>query len=227
MKRCPPLRFLAVITAAMLVSLIAVSGYAQLQTGNIFGKTQAKDGSALPGVSVTMTGNGAPQTFVTDATGSFKAGEAALVIVPNVRHTGAVNVLEPRASAVLLEDIEEHVAGQTSAFATVHAIQPVFERLRVEVNVVFEVGRDPGYYAGVLNDDLKRFLSPWAYEDGEDILFGARIYRSEILAFIEGRDYVDHLTGLNLYHSFDGPPYDGIGYMTVGLDFILQPEPTP
>jgi hypothetical protein len=56
----------------MLVTLFAVSGYAQLQTGNIYGKTQAKDGSALPGVTVTLSGVGAPQTFVTDNTGSFR-----------------------------------------------------------------------------------------------------------------------------------------------------------
>jgi hypothetical protein len=72
MKRCPPLRFLAAIGAAMLVTLFAVSGYAQLQTGNIFGKTQAKDGSALPGVTVTLSGVGAPTSFVTDNTGSFR-----------------------------------------------------------------------------------------------------------------------------------------------------------
>ncbi len=163
----------------------------------------------------------------TDETGSLKAGHAALVIVPNVRRTGAVNVLEPRASAVLMEEIEEHVAGLTSPFATVHAIQPVFERLRVEANVVFEAGRDPGYYSGVLNDELRRFLSPWAYQDGEDILFGARIYRSEILAFVEGRDYVNHLTGLKLYHSFDGPPRDGIGSMRIGVDFFIRAKPRP
>jgi hypothetical protein len=163
----------------------------------------------------------------TDATGSYKAGDAALVTVPNLRSTAVLNVLEPRASPVLMEEIEARVAGLTSSFATVHAIQPVFERLRVEAGVVFTVGRDPGYYAGVLNDDLKRFLSPWAYEDGEDILFGARIYRSDILAFVEGRDYVDHLTGLNLYHSFEGPPYDGIGSMTIGVDFIIRARPQP
>jgi len=73
MKRCPPLRFFAAITAALLVSLLAVSAFGQgLQTGNIFGHVQAKDGSALPGVSVTMTGVGAPQTFVTDNTGAFR-----------------------------------------------------------------------------------------------------------------------------------------------------------
>src|ERR1043166_2044051 len=70
MKRCPS-KFLAVIGTALLVSLFAVSGFAQSQTGNIYGKTQAKDGSVLPGVTVTLTGVGAPQTFVTDPPGSF------------------------------------------------------------------------------------------------------------------------------------------------------------
>ncbi len=72
MKRCPPLRLLAVVTTALFILLIAVSGMAQTQTGNIFGKVVAKDGSALPGVTVTLTGVAAPQTFVTDATGSFR-----------------------------------------------------------------------------------------------------------------------------------------------------------
>jgi len=72
MKGSPPRKYLAVIGTALLVSLLALSAFGQAQTGNIFGKTQAKDGSVLPGVTVTLTGVGAPQTFVTDATGAFR-----------------------------------------------------------------------------------------------------------------------------------------------------------
>jgi len=72
MKWCPTPRFLAVITAALCLSLFAVSGYAQFQTGNIYGKVQAKDGSVLPGVTVTLTGVGAPQSTVSDAQGNFR-----------------------------------------------------------------------------------------------------------------------------------------------------------
>jgi hypothetical protein len=61
-----------VVLAALCVSLLAVSAFAQYQTGNIYGKAQAKDGSVLPGVTVTLTGMGAPQTAVTDATGNFR-----------------------------------------------------------------------------------------------------------------------------------------------------------
>src|SRR5437867_6384146 len=72
MKRCPTPRLLAVIAAALCLSLLAVSGFAQFQNGNIYGKVQAKDGSVLPGVTVTLTGVGAPQVSVTDALGNYR-----------------------------------------------------------------------------------------------------------------------------------------------------------
>jgi hypothetical protein len=72
MKRFLTPRLLAAITAVLCISLLAVSGYAQIQSGNIFGRVQGKDGSALPGVTVTLTGVGAAQTAYTDAQGSFR-----------------------------------------------------------------------------------------------------------------------------------------------------------
>jgi len=73
MKRYSSLGFRAATIAAMvLIALLAVSAYAQIQSGNIYGKVQAKDGSALPGVTVTLTGVGAPQSTVSDASGSFR-----------------------------------------------------------------------------------------------------------------------------------------------------------
>src|SRR5664279_2361071 len=72
MKRQASPRLLAVTIAALCISLLAISAFAQIQSGNIFGKVQGKDGSALPGVTVTLTGVGAAQTSFTDAQGSFR-----------------------------------------------------------------------------------------------------------------------------------------------------------
>ena len=71
MKGTSTPRVLAVV-AALCVALFAVSAYAQFQTGNVYGKVQAKDGSLLPGVSVVLTGIGAPQTAITDSQGNFR-----------------------------------------------------------------------------------------------------------------------------------------------------------
>ena len=46
--------------------ILALPLFAQVQTGNIFGKVQAKDGTALPGVTVVLTGVGAPAQPVLD-----------------------------------------------------------------------------------------------------------------------------------------------------------------
>src|SRR6185436_1015793 len=120
--------------------------------------------------------------------------------------------LQPRAGAVLMGAIKDYVhSGITTPFATVHVVHPVYERLLIDARVAFRAGLDPGFHAARLDRELQRFLSPWAFEEGEDIVFGARIYRSEVLAFIEGRDYVDFVTDFNLYHSFEGPPRGGIG----------------
>ncbi len=168
-----------------------------------------------------------------DAEGKSKTGETTLVIVPD-RRDAEVKILEPRAGAVLKGQIEEYVgSGLASPFATIHVIHPVYERIRVFARVKFASGRDPGYYSAQLNEDLRMFLSPWAYRQGEDIQFDARIYKSDILAFIEGRDYVDYVTGFRLYHSYQGPsPYggtsssntvviDGQSGMVIGDDFVV------
>ena len=63
----------AALAAALLVTLLlAVSVHAQYQTGNIFGKTLSRDGSGLPGVTVTLTGVGAPQSTVSDQHGDYR-----------------------------------------------------------------------------------------------------------------------------------------------------------
>ena len=61
------------MVAALVVALmIGVTASAQFQTGNIYGKTTSKDGTVLPGVTVTLTGVGAPQTTVSDDQGAFR-----------------------------------------------------------------------------------------------------------------------------------------------------------
>ena len=62
------------IVAVAVLLLLAVGGtaFAQLQTGNLYGTVKDDKGAALPGVTVTLTGGGAPQVQVTNAQGQFR-----------------------------------------------------------------------------------------------------------------------------------------------------------
>src|SRR3954462_1824534 len=46
--------------------------FAQMQYGSVSGRAYDKSQAVLPGVTVTLAGNGAPQTFVTDPQGQFR-----------------------------------------------------------------------------------------------------------------------------------------------------------
>ncbi|HYO77854.1 MAG TPA: TonB-dependent receptor [Thermoanaerobaculia bacterium] len=52
--------------------MAAVPASAQFQSGNIYGTVTDSSGSRLPGVTVTLSGVGAPRTFVTDEQGNYR-----------------------------------------------------------------------------------------------------------------------------------------------------------
>jgi hypothetical protein len=64
---------LALALALVGVALVRPAGVrGQLQTGNLFGVVTDPDSAALPGVTVTLAGGGAPQVQVTDVAGRFR-----------------------------------------------------------------------------------------------------------------------------------------------------------
>ena len=162
---------------------------------------------------------------------NLKPGSVKLVVIPDVRHGNAGNPLQPISNLAYLDEIKQFIIDNNpSPFLnadTVYVSNPVYETLLVDCKVAFMPGKDPGFYRNQLEKDICRFLSPWAFEEGKDITFGGKIYRSEILAFIEGRDYVDYVINFQLYHRSQGrDTTSGIGCMTIGVDFIVAVHPS-
>jgi len=61
-----------VAVAALLLLAVGGTAFAQLQTGNLYGTVTDDKGASLPGVTVTLTGQAAPQVQVTNAQGQFR-----------------------------------------------------------------------------------------------------------------------------------------------------------
>src|SRR4051812_26745963 len=57
---------------ALLLLVWTVSAFAQIQSGNILGTVKDEQGGLLPGVTITVKGLDATQTFVTDSNGEFR-----------------------------------------------------------------------------------------------------------------------------------------------------------
>ena len=162
--------------------------------------------------------------FVKHEYNEFLPGQTTVVVIPRLRNQNAVNLFRPRASVALLAEIRRYLLSLTTFFVSnlddsLHVINPRYEPIQLSMSVGFREGFDGGFYAGVLNDALRRFLSPWAFKEGVDIQFGGKVYKSQLLAFVEEQDYVDYVTDFKLFHINAGP---GIGEMCIEIDFVVR-----
>lgn len=132
-----------------------------------------------------------------------RAGYITLVTLPGPEHKNAADPLEPKTSNKTLTAIGEYIQKYNSPFVKVDVKNPRYEQLLLRFKVRFTEGADQGYYRQLLEEEIIRFLSPWAYEDEEDIVFGNQVYKSAVLDFVEKRPYVDFVTDFVLYHIFE------------------------
>jgi hypothetical protein len=121
-------------------------------------------------------------------------GHVLIVPISNFKNRNAVNPLQPKTSRRTLLEIESYIKKRTSPFVKVHAKNPVYEQILVFFRVKFYTGIDKGYYLKKLNEDIVHFLTPWAFDETADVVFGQKIYASSIINFIEERPYVDFIT---------------------------------
>lgn len=136
-------------------------------------------------------------------------GFVTVAVIPDLRNRNTANKLEPRVPIGTLDDIRIFLQQKTNLFVAsaysnnlnyLQVVNPVYEPIRVYCCVRFMPGLDPAYYKYVLNDDLKKYLSPWAYNENSEINFGAPVQKSAILNFIEQRNYVDVILGFKVEH---------------------------
>jgi hypothetical protein len=134
-----PNRLPWIVSAVALVALLAaMPGLAQFgqPTGGIHGRVVDESGGALPGVSVTIKGPGAPQTLFTDARGEFHAvnltpGEYTLTLA--LASFSTVN--REDVTVALGRDTELTIPMKLSAVAatvTVTGETPILDTRRVQ-----------------------------------------------------------------------------------------------
>src|SRR6185436_19075341 len=131
-----------------------------------------------------------------------------VIVIPDLRAQHPRDTLAPRAPANLLADIQAHLVARAPAAARIRVRNARYVPVRVQLGVRFLDAVDAGFAARRLNDDLIRFLSPWAFDDGAELTIGGRIYANSILDFIDRRDYVDYVAGIKLFRSLNGKDFD-------------------
>ncbi len=134
-------------------------------------------------------------------------GQVEITVIPDIKEKLPFNPFEPKAPSDLLADIQAYLSDKVPAFASLKVKNAHYVPIKVRVAVRFRPGHNEGFYKQLLNEELNRYLSPWAYEEGADIVIGGKIYANSIINFLEERDYIDYVAEIKLFSSEDGATF--------------------
>lgn len=133
---------------------------------------------------------------------SFKSpGKVTVVVIPDIVNQNVYDVFEPRVSQAKLNEIATFLNDRTSFFVTPQVKNPDYEEVKVSLDVKFKTGLDENYHRELLREDIKKYLSPWAFEETSSIVFGVSLHKSHFIKHLEDLDYVDYLENVIMQHD--------------------------
>jgi hypothetical protein len=142
---------------------------------------------------------------------NISPGNISIIVVPDVKNRTDINLLEPKANQGTLLEISDFIESINSPSSAIYVDNPIYERIKMSFCVRF-LTDDVGYYLTQLNEDLKKFLAPWAYSSDSEVVFGGKIHKSVVLNYVEELKYVDYVQSFKMYQSkevTDGSPTYG------------------
>ncbi|MBI3135491.1 MAG: baseplate J/gp47 family protein [Bacteroidetes bacterium] len=131
----------------------------------------------------------------TSKTSENAPGNVSVITVLDPKLRNDKNPFELKVSKSDLETVKRFLQLLNSTFVNLDVRNPRYEKIELNFKVVFlKEFSDETFYSIRLADDIRRFLSPWAFGEQTEIIFGGRLEKSVILNFIEERPYVDYVT---------------------------------
>ena len=128
-------------------------------------------------------------------------GNVVVVVIPDIVNKNVFDVYQPRVSKATLVKIQQYLSKLNSKLVQTVLINPEYQELRVDLKVKFHKGYDEVYYKTVLNDDLTKLLSPWAFDHTAPIRFGLSLHKSVLINYAEQLAYVDFITDVRLFQK--------------------------
>jgi hypothetical protein len=134
----------------------------------------------------------------TSETSFLSPGNVTIVVIPDIVGKNVFDIYQPRVSKATLNAVQDYVNRLNSLHVKTKVINPDYEEVTVDLKVKFYEGYDENYYQKVLNEDITRLLSPWAFEESASINFGIALHRSFVIYYIEKLKYVDYVEDVKL-----------------------------
>lgn len=130
-------------------------------------------------------------------------GHITLIPLPKLESFSS-EPLKPYSDKKTRLDIHKFIKDRISPFICLHVVQTKLESIQIDCDVKFnESIDDMVFYKDRLRQEIIKFLTPWAYEQGQDLNFEGKWYKANIINFIDERPYVSYIKNVKMYHHLD------------------------
>lgn len=120
-------------------------------------------------------------------------GNVTLMVVPNIKNKNAFDIYQPRVSRATLNKIQNYVNELNTMHVDAQVINPNYKEARVEAKVKFFEQYDETFYLKQLDEDIKKYISPWAFTDAKEIDFNVVLNVNQLVTYLEQLHYVDYI----------------------------------
>jgi hypothetical protein len=139
-------------------------------------------------------------------TSFLSPGNVLIVVIPDILNKNVFDIYQPRVSKATLNKVQNYINQLNTLHVNAVVINPEYEEVEISLNAKFYPGFDENYYKKVLQEDLTKLLSPWAFEKTVDLQFSTTLHKSVIINYIEKLQYVDFVTDLKVTHKGEIKP---------------------
>lgn len=134
----------------------------------------------------------------TSETSYMAPGHVTLMVVPNIKNKNAFDVYQPRVSRASLNKIQNYVNELNTMHVKAQVINPNYKEAKVETKVKFFEQYDETFYIKQLDEDIKKYISPWAFTDSENIDFNVELNVNQLVNYLEQLYYVDYIDDIKI-----------------------------
>jgi len=138
------------------------------------------------------------------------AGHVSIVVIPDTVNKNVFDKFEPRVSQGLINKVKKYINTLNSMHVEAEVINPNYEKVNVDLEVQFYEGLDKSFYRKQLEQDIIKFLSPWAYDDTKEVEFGVTLHKSVLIDYLEKLDYVDYLQNVVITKGNNEKPLNSV-----------------
>ncbi len=142
-------------------------------------------------------------------------GHVSIITIPKLRSHTSGDLLRPKADTHTKAQVKDYLETLCSPFVAIHVQNPDYEEVELHLGVRFKQDFEFGFYKKELNQAIKAFLTPWAFEEGADISFGGRIHKSVLIHYVEKLEYVDFVSEVKMFHKAGKTPNTDTDEITI------------